>query len=316
MSKTPPELPPAVASLMVGARYQVPLAPLTTWRIGGSAACLWRPPSLAAAAELLAAAQEAGVRVFFLGRGSNLLIADAGLPGITLDLRRAFQELAFTEETVTVGGGVYLPYLAGAAARRGWRGFEFFMGIPGTVGAAVRGNAGTGPGQETADLVRRVAVLRPGQEVSWLAAAALNFGYRTSVLARRPQWLVVAAELAPRGQDDPAAIVAEQRRLLAARRAKFPADKLTCGSVFKNPPGGPPAGWLIEQAGFKGRAVGDAQVSARHANFIINRGQATAAQVQALINSIQEEVWRRFGLVLEREVVFLPDDYQTAGRNG
>lgn len=303
------KLPDRFQSLLSGVEAARPLAPLTTWRIGGRAQWFWTPTSLEITAAVLDLARREGIPVFYLGRGSNVLIADEGLPGLTLSLRGAWTDLTFAAEVVRVGAGVYLPHLAGAAARRGWAGFEFLTGIPGTVGAAVRGNAGTGPGQEIGDLVRQIQVLTPRGEDKKLMAADLNFGYRSSSLLQDyPTWLVVAAELSPKGEAAPEQIVATQRRLLASRQAKSPAEKLTCGSVFKNPPSGPPAGWLIEQAGFKGRSVGEAQVSLKHANFIINRGRATAAQVKALISMIQEAVWKQFGLTLEREVVFLPED--------
>ena len=119
---------------------------------------------------------------------------------------------------------------------------------------------------------------------------------------------MLEAEFFLQEQAPPPELAAAHRRIIQQRRAKFPPEKLTCGSVFKNPPQGPPAGWLIDQCGFKGKSVGDAQVSTHHANFIINRGRATAAHMQALIADIQETVWKKHAIHLEREVVFLPDD--------
>ncbi len=301
-------LPPSLADLLQPARRLAPLAPLTTWAIGGPAAYLLAPTTAAEAQACLRAARGAEWPVFFLGRGSNVLVADAGLPGITLHLTRFGQELIFGEDQVTVGAGVYLPRLAAALAAQGWAGYEFLIGIPGTVGAAVRLNAGTGPGQEMGAHVLEVTVLTEDGQLQTLAAADLAFGYRSSLLLTRPRWLVLSATLRLAHREKPAAIQARHQAIIQARRAKFPWEKRTCGSVFKNPPGGPPAGWLIEQCGFKGRARGDAQVSGKHANFILNRGQATAAQMQALISEIQEQVWQRFGITLEREVVFLPGD--------
>ncbi len=298
--------PPSLAAVLKTARRQVPLAPLTSWGIGGPAEYLLAPRTAAEAADLLAAAREAGWPVFFLGRGSNVLIADAGLPGITLHLTTFCQEIEFGDGSATVGAGVYLPRLAGVLAQQGWAGYEFLIGIPGTVGAAVRLNAGTGPGQEMADRVVSVTVLTDDLQVRTLAAAELGFGYRASLLLEQPRWLILAATLRLALREAPAAILARQRAIIRTRRAKFPAEKLTCGSVFKNPPGGPSAGWLIDQCGCKGWAVGDAQVSTKHANFLINRGRATAAQMQALMNAVQEKVWQEHGIALAREVVCLP----------
>jgi UDP-N-acetylmuramate dehydrogenase len=306
--------PPNLAALLQPARRQVPLGPLTTWGIGGPAEYLLAPATAGDARSVLAAARDAGWPVFFLGRGSNVLIADTGLPGITLHLHRFCPEIIWGEEEVRVGAGVFLPRLAASLAARGWSGYEFLIGIPGTVGAAVRLNAGTGPGQEMADWVSSVTVLTEDMQVRTLTASDLAFGYRSSRLLAHPAWLVLQATLRLDRREAPAVIQSRHQAIISQRRAKFPRDKLTCGSVFKNPPGGPPAGWLIEQCGFKGQARGDAQVSTQHANFIINRGKATAAQMRGLINDIQEKVWQRFGIALEREVVFLPDDAVAANK--
>jgi UDP-N-acetylmuramate dehydrogenase len=217
-------------------------------------------------------------------------------------------QLTFANGVVKAGAGVYLPHFAATLARRGWAGFEFLIGIPGTVGAAVRLNAGTGPRQEMADILKSVTVLTSELLLRTFTAAELEFGYRHSKLLAHPAWLVIEAEFFLRDQAPPPALAAAHRRIMQQRRAKFPPEKLTCGSVFKNPPQGPSAGWLIDQCGFKGKSIGDAQVSTHHANFIINRGRAMAVQMQALIADIQETVWKAHGIRLEREVIFLPED--------
>ena len=200
-----------------------------------------------------------------------------------------------------------LPRLAQAAARLGFAGFEFLAGIPGTVGAAVRLNAGA-EGRSLAEVLQRVRVVTPRLQLLELQAAELGLGYRSSLLLNFPHWLVVEAEFHLAQPAGPEAIKARMAELLKARRARQPANPRSCGSVFKNPPGGPAAGWLIEAAGFKGRRLGDAVVSRKHANFILNHGQASADQIKALISEIQEQVWRTQGVALEREVVFLPED--------
>ena len=230
------------------------------------------------------------------------------MPGITLHLTNSLGQLTFSDSVVKAGAGVFLPHFAAILARRGWAGFEFLIGIPGTVGAAVRLNAGTGPQQEMADILKSVTVLTPELQLLTLSAAELQFGYRHSLLMAHPRWLVLEAEFFLRDQASPLELAATHRHIIQQRRAKFPPEKLTCGSVFKNPPQGPTAGWLIDQSGFKGKNVGDAQVSTHHANFIINRGRATAAHMQRLIADIQETVWKKHAIHLEREVVFLPED--------
>lgn len=301
-------VPPTLTKLLIRAARQHPLAPHTTWRIGGPAQWLLAPGSPEEAMAILDVARSEGWPVFYLGRGSNLLIADEGLPGLTLHLAKSLNQLTLAGDVVKAGAGVYLPHFAATLARRGWAGFEFLIGIPGTVGGAVRLNAGTGPGQEMANIVKTVTVLTDALQLRTLTAADLQFGYRHSLLLAHPRWLVLEAEFWLRDQAPPLELAAAHRRIIQQRRAKFPPEKLTCGSVFKNPPQGPSAGWLIDQCGFKGRGVGEAQVSTRHANFIINRGRATAADMQALIAQIQETVWKTHTVRLEREVIFLPDD--------
>ena len=284
-----------------------PLAPLTTWKIGGPAKYLAAAAGLEEVFALMALAQERGWPLFFLGRGSNLLIADAGLPGLTLHLARSLQILARRGDTLRAGAGVSLPRLARTAAALGFSGFEFLAGIPGSVGAAVRLNAGA-DGRDLAAVLNRVWVATPKLQVLEFRAGELGLGYRSSRLLYFPHWLVVEAEFLLSTPAPPEAVRRRLGELQTARRARQPANYRNCGSVFKNPEAGPAAGFLIEAAGCKGLRRGGAQVSRKHANFILNQGQATAAQVQALIAEIQERVWRTQGVALEREVVILPDD--------
>jgi UDP-N-acetylmuramate dehydrogenase len=284
-----------------------PLAPLTTWKIGGVAAWFAAPADLEDVWGLMRLAQDRGWPRFFLGRGSNVLIDDAGLPGLTLHLARSLQGLERRGDVLRAGAGVALPRLAQAAARLGFAGFEFLAGIPGTVGAAVRLNAGA-EGQSLAGVLKRVWVATPQLQLLEFSPVDLGFTYRSSFLLNFPHWLVVEAEFTLAHPAGPEEIRARMAQLIARRKTRQPANPRSCGSVFRNPPGGPAAGWLIEQAGFKGRRIGDALVSRKHANFILNAGQATAAQVKALMADIQEKVWRTQGVALEREVVWLPED--------
>jgi UDP-N-acetylmuramate dehydrogenase len=290
-----------------------PLAPLTTWKIGGPARYLAVPRDLEEVYALMGLAYNRGWPLFFLGRGSNVLIADEGLPGLTLHLAKGLQKLERRGPTLRAGAGVALPRLARLTAALGFSGFEFLAGIPGTVGGAVRLNAGA-EGENMAGVLRRVWVATPRLQLLEFQAGELALGYRSSLLLSFPHWLVVEAEFALETPAPPEAVEERMRRLLGARKARFPANPRSCGSVFKNPPQGPAAGALIDQAGFKARRRGDAQVSSKHANFILNQGHATAAQVQALIHDIQETVWKTRGVILEREVVFLPDDLGAVSR--
>jgi UDP-N-acetylmuramate dehydrogenase len=284
-----------------------PLAPLTTWKIGGAAQYLAMPRDLEEVYALMRLAYERGWPIFFLGRGSNVLIADEGLPGLTLHLARSLLKLERRGDYLRSGAGVPLPRLARFAAQEGFSGFEFLAGIPGTVGAAVRLNAGAF-GRNLGDVLRRIWVVTPQLHLVELDAAALGLSYRSSLLLNFPHWLVAEAEFKLGSPAPPAEITAQMTEFLAVRQARHPANPRSCGSVFKNPQDSPTAGWLIDDLGLKGRRVGDAQVSRKHANFILNQGRATAAQVKALMAEIQERVWQAHHIALEREVVFLPED--------
>jgi len=175
------------------------------------------------------------------------------------------------------------------------------------VGAAVRLNAGA-QGGNLAGVLRRVWVATPQLQLLEFQVSELGMAYRSSLLLNFPHWLVVEAEFELAQPAAPEAVLARMQELLAYRRSRLPSNPRSCGSVFKNPPAGPPAGALLEQCGLKGRRQGEAQVSRKHANFILNQGRASAEQVKALISEIQEQVWRTRGVALAREVVFLPDD--------
>jgi len=284
-----------------------PLAPLTTWRIGGAAAHLAMPRDLEEVYGLLRLAYGRGWPVWFLGRGSNVLLADEGLPGLTLHLAKSLDKLERQGGGIRAGAGVSLPRLARCAAQSGFSGFEFLAGIPGSVGGAVRLNAGAF-GQYLAGILRRVWVVTPQLQLLEFKVQELAMGYRSSILLNFPHWLVVDAEFSLEQPAPTPEITARMDEFLTIRKARHPANPRSCGSVFKNPAGAPPAGRLIEDAGFKGRRRGDAQVSRKHANFILNQGRATAAQVKALITNIQETIRQTRGITLEREVVFLPED--------
>ena len=163
-------------------------------------------------------------------------------------------------------------------------------------------------GASLAGVLKRVWVATPQLQLLELTPLELGLGYRSSLLLNFPHWLVVEAEFLLSHPAGPEAIQARMAALIAQRKTRQPANPRSCGSVFKNPAGGPAAGRLIEAAGFKGHRFGDAVVSRKHANFILNAGRATAAQVKALMAEIQEQVWRTQGVALDREVVWLPED--------
>lgn len=278
----------------------VPLASLTTFRIGGPARWLARPQTTAELRALRAAAAEAGIRCALIGNGSNLLAADEGFDGLILKLPEG--EIERRGDTLCASGGTLLSRLAAAALEAGLTGLEFASGIPGTVGGAVVMNAGAYGGEIAQVLASAEASDAQGRCFT-LDAAAHRFGYRRSVYKEHPDWVCERAcfALTP---GDPALIRARMEEMAARRREKQPLDKPSAGSTYKRPEGYF-AGRLIEDAGLKGYTVGGAQVSEKHAGFIVNLGGATCADVLALMEHIEAEVAARFGVTLEREVRLL-----------
>lgn len=291
-------------------RFREPLAPYTTWRIGGLADALVDVGTPEELERLFAFLREEGISWFLLGHGSNVLFGDGGFRGVVFRLVGAFRTLAVSPQggdifcppgtvLVLAGGGASLPGLTSLAARRGLAGLEFAGGIPGTVGGAVVMNAGA-HGGEVKDVLRSVRLFTPDGREVLAGPESLRFSYRTSTLQRERAVVVEAAFcLRP---DDPEEIRARLAAFRERRARTQPVTARTAGSVFRNPPGDY-AGRLIEAAGLKGLRVGGAVVSSVHANFIENVGGATARDVCALIDRIRDEVYRKFGVLLETEVV-------------
>jgi len=273
-----------------------PLHKLTTWRIGGPGECVYWPETWPDAVTAYQRAQQHGVPVRVFGRGSNLLLPDEGLPGLTV-VTTALRSIAWGDCSVQVAAGYSLASLAQESGERGWSGLEFACGIPGTVGGALVMNAGA-HGGEIGTCVRAVLVMEPDGSVRLLEHSEISFSYRSSSL-RHGCWVLEAKLAFAAGDKEEIAV--RIRENLAARRAKQPLEWPNAGSVFRNPPGDS-AGRLIAEAGWKGRAVGGARVSEKHANFIINTGRATAEDVLTLMQEIQRDVAGKFGVHLEPEV--------------
>jgi UDP-N-acetylmuramate dehydrogenase len=273
------------------------LAPYTTWRIGGPAELLAAP---ADREDLVLAVRWAGagsVPWRVLGNGSNLLVADRGVRGLVLRMRRALDQLDWRDAGVLAGAGASLPAVARMAAERGLAGLEFAAGIPGTVGGAVLMNAGWHE-HEIGKLVQTADYLDGEGVLTLYAGDACGFRYRGSRF-RGGSGVLLAVELALRA-DAPEAISARMEKFAASRRANQPTELPSCGSVFLKPEGDF-AGRLIDQAGLKGLRVGDLQVSPKHANFFVNLGNGSAADALALVGRVEKEVRSRFGVSLQRE---------------
>ena len=294
------------------ARRDEPLAHHTSYRIGGPAEYFVAVEQLADLVRAVTLAREHGVPCLLLGAGTNVLVADRGVGGLVIRNRcRAWTLLREGEvPLVEAESGVMMPHLAQATAAAGLAGLEWAVGVPGTVGGAVLGNAGAWGGS-VAECLRRAQMLLPNGEVAWLGPGDLAYGYRASLLKGAPgqvvrgnAGVVLRATFALRA-GDPAALLEAVARYRRERLARQPAEP-SAGSVFKNPPGDY-AGRLIEAAGLKGARQGQAQISEKHANFIVNLGGARAADVLALIELARRRVLAATGIDLELEVQLVGD---------
>ncbi len=282
---------------------QASLKKLNTFRVGGTAELLVMPRQRQEFDHWIAHALERELPFTILGAGSNLLVSDHGLPGLVICTRR-WRSTRFDDDQgrVTVAAGEPLPTLAWKAAKRGWRGLEWAVGIPGTVGGAVVMNAGAHGGC-TADCLVSATVLDPRLGRMDLSPQELAFAYRTSALQGAHR-VVLEATFQLEPGHDPAMVSADTLAGLNRRRSTQPYDWPNCGSVFRNPLPHT-AGGLIEKAGLKGYQIGNAQVAERHANFILNLGNAKAEDVYRLIRYIQECVYDQWNLWLHPEVKFI-----------
>jgi UDP-N-acetylmuramate dehydrogenase len=285
-------LPPVRGRLTADA----PLAPVTWFRVGGTAEIMFRPADEADLAEFLAA-KPRDVSVTVLGVASNLLVRDGGIPGIVIRLGRAFVAVTTDGNTVRAGAGALDLNVALTSREAGIAGLEFLSGIPGTIGGALRMNAGAYERDIKAVLRRAVALDGSGRRHE-VAAAALGLDYRTC--AAPADWIFVAAEFAG-DAGDPAAIGQRMHEIQAAREASQPIRSRTGGSTFANP-SGHKAWELIDRAGCRGLTRGGAQVSEKHANFLINTGNATAADLEGLGEEVRRRVFENSGIVLDWEI--------------
>jgi UDP-N-acetylmuramate dehydrogenase len=275
------------------------LALHTSWRVGGPAALFFEPADVADLVAFIAE-MPSSITVFWLGLGSNLLVRDGGIDGAVIATQRGLAEMeVLAPGHIRAQAGVPCAKLARLCEREGWAGGAFFAGIPGTLGGALAMNAGAFGGETWRQVVRVEVMDRLGR-TRWRMAAEYDIGYR-QVRPPVDGEAFVAAEwhfdIDPVGETGRARI----RELLARRAATQPLGQPSCGSVFRNPPGDH-AARLIEAAGLKGERIGDAQVSPKHANFIVNLGQARAADIEALIERVQERVLASQSVALIPEV--------------
>ena len=279
----------------------IPMTPLTSLRVGGSADVLIGAPSAEAVVAVQSACRESGVPLFVMGHGSNLCVGDKGVRGVVLRVGNGEAVLCDDGVTVVCGAGMALPKLSRFALEHGLSGLEFACGIPGSVGGAVYMNAGAYGGQISDVLVSVDIVTADGQVVTW-PAAEVELGYRHSRFMR--EFAVIVSACLRLTPGNAAEMAAHMSSLLCARREKQPLEYPSAGSFFKRPEGYF-AGALIEQCGLKGFSVGGAQISEKHAGFLINRGGATAQDVCRLSAEVQARVFSVYGVQLEPEVRFV-----------
>lgn len=276
-----------------------PMSAHTTFRVGGPAECLAMPRTVEQVCDVVQLVRQSGRELHIMGKGSNLLVSDAGLSGVVVQLSGNFSAFEIVDGTrIVAQAGVSNAKVAAAACRAGLTGFEFAAGIPGTIGGAAIMNAGAYDG-ELKQVASGVTCLDGDGQLVELTPEQAAWGYRRSAIADRG--LIVLQVDLQLAEGDPVAIQARMDELAERRQSKQPLDKPSAGSTFKRPEGHF-AGKLIQDAGMQGYQVGGAQVSTKHAGFVVNVGGATAADVLQVIKDVRAEVLAQFGVPLEPEV--------------
>ena len=288
--------------LFSAAKFDEPLKRYTAWKIGGPADALLEPSSADELIEAIETLREYDIPVTILGGGTNVLVLDGGIRGLTVRIARALNSVAIDGTSVVADAGVLYPVLANATAGKGLEGLEFGTGIPGTVGGAVYMNAGA-YGGETCDVLTWADVYKPEQgTVERVPNEGLELSYRRSALHDHPDWIVLRAAYALR-TGDPEELKARVKEFRSQRMNGSP-NRPSCGSTFKRPEGDYP-GRVIEVAGLKGTKVGQIEVSPVHANYFVNHGGGTAKDALKLIKLVKETVKEKLGIELELEVKIL-----------
>jgi UDP-N-acetylmuramate dehydrogenase len=283
------------------ARVNEPLVAHTTLRVGGLADLFVQARTLDELIDFARQARQRDVPIFILGNGSNILVRERGVRGLVIENHcdQFSLDMIHSERAILrAESGATLPGIANRLARQGWAGLEWAIGVPGTIGGAVVGNAGA-HGASIADSLVSVAVLDANGAVRELPKTELAFDYRTSRFKCAHDEIILRADLEMK-HDDPQACIARMNQCTEHRRRTQPTEP-SVGSIFKNPPGDF-AGRLIDQAGLKGMRIGGMEVSQVHANFFVNRGDATASDVWHLIELVRERVRFKFGIELELEI--------------
>ena len=278
-----------------------PMKKHTTFRIGGPADYFIMPSNEKELAETIRVCREFSIPIYIVGNGSNLLVGDKGFRGAIIQLYKSMGTFQVEGNQITAQAGCSLAQIANAALDAALTGFEFAAGIPGTLGGAVVMNAGA-YGGEMKDVLKEVTVMTAAGEILVLPAEKLEMGYRTSLVKTKGYLVLSAVIVLEQGNQE--AIKARMKELTEQRVSKQPLEFPSAGSTFKRPEGYF-AGKLIMDAGLRGYQTGGAQVSEKHCGFVINKDNATAADVCRLLRDVQDKVKEQFGVTLEPEVKFL-----------
>lgn len=283
--------------------FDEPMSRHTTFRVGGPAKCLIKVNDKEQMKKLIPYLHKTGQKFFILGNGSNLLVGDKGYPGILVKLGDGMEDVTVEGERMKISAGTLLSKAASIARENELTGMEFSSGIPGTVGGAIVMNAGA-YGGEMKQIVESVEVMDKEGGILVLDNDTMEFGYRTSVIKSRPFIVLETVLRLQKGKREE--ISGKMEELSRLRREKQPLEFASAGSTFKRPEGYF-AGKLIMDAGLRGFSIGGARVSEKHCGFIVNSGNATAADIREVIEEVQQCVKAKFGVSLEREVIYLGD---------
>ena len=282
-------------------KYDEPLKNHSSLGIGGPADVFCSPGNIEDLKKVISIFKEYNKPFLVIGNGTNLLILDNGIRGLIINLNKDFKKIEFSDKIVKVGAGVSLVHLSKMVLNRELSGLEFACAIPGTLGGAIINNASF-KGNCMADVVQNVTFLTRENKIERKSKSNLNFHYRECNLKGKPVIILEATLLLKKGNKEE--IESKIKQNIEIRKSRQPLDKFSAGSIFKNPPGYY-AGELIEKVGAKGLSRGKAEISTRHANFIVNNGGASARDILYLMEEIEKRVKKNFGIKLEREIEIL-----------
>ncbi len=283
-------------------KYDEPMKKHTTIRIGGPAKCLVLPTSIEEIKNIIKYANENNIKYYIIGNGSDIVVRDEGIDGLVIKINSKFDNVDIEGETIKVLAGTSMPKLSQIAKKSSLTGLEFACGIPGTVGGGVRMNAGA-YGSEMSNVIEDITYLDENCNIVTITNKEAKFAYRHSIFTDNPRYVVLSATLKlKKGNIEEIDKVMKENT--AARKLKQPLEYPNAGSTFKRPEGYF-VGKLVSDAGLRGYEIGGAQVSIKHTGFIVNKGNATSKDVEALIKYIQEVVYEKFKVKLETEIEFI-----------